>query len=605
MAHAGPEARETVGGRISESTIREIRDKADIVSVVGETVSLSRSGSSFRGLCPFHREKTPSFFVHPSRQIFHCFGCGEGGSVYHFLMKARSLTFAEAVEWLGERYDVPVRYEDGAPRRKPGDDLYRILDLAARTYRGLLADSPGGKAARDFLRRRGVVPEAEQEFVLGYGGQGKELLAALEREKVDPERAVRAGLLMPREGGGYRERFRGRVIFPVTDSRGRVCGFGARALDDATPKYLNSPESEVYRKSSLLYGLFQALRPIRENGKVVVVEGYMDLIGLWQRGIRHVTATCGTSLTESHARVLKRLSDTVILFFDGDVAGKRSAVRAGGPLYAAGVSPLVLFPPKGMDPDDWAKEASGGELAEKIDRAEPLMEYIERAAARKYDLTQIAGKLSYLGLMGKYLPWITDAAEERLYVQRVARATGLPEETVLARLRGIRRPEPAPAPAAAPKSGSANPQEELLLALLCREPSLVRDVLREGLGELVEGKGLREIVSLLARQDETAGAPEIAAALDAAENEEVRGLLTEGILRAEATAGEPRRLYADVALGLRIRALVREIARLGEEYKDACAAGDEDRAREALKAQMAAKREKERRERERNDVSAR
>jgi len=210
-----------VGGRISESTIREIREKADIVAIVSETVSLARSGSSFRGLCPFHREKTPSFFVHPSRQAFKCFGCGEGGSVFHFLMKARNLSFAEAVEEVGDRYGVAIQYEKGPPSKRPGEDLYRILRLAAETYRELLRSAPSGKQAREFLGRRGVTKEAEQEFFLGYGGQGKDLLSLLAREGIDPGRAAQAGLLFPKEGGGYRERFRGRVLFPVSDARGR------------------------------------------------------------------------------------------------------------------------------------------------------------------------------------------------------------------------------------------------------------------------------------------------------------------------------------------------------------------------------------------------
>ncbi|HEU5360125.1 MAG TPA: CHC2 zinc finger domain-containing protein, partial [Candidatus Deferrimicrobiaceae bacterium] len=260
-----------MGGRISESTLREIRDRADIVEVVSETVRLSRSGASFRGLCPFHREKTPSFFVHPAKQIFHCFGCGEGGSVFHFQMKARNLSFAESVEDLGDRYGISIRYERGPAPERPQEDLYRILQVASGTYRELLRSSPGGKGAREFLRRRGITPEAEQEFSLGYGGGGKDLLGALAREGIDPARAEAAGLLLPREGGGHRERFRGRVIFPIADARGRICGFGARAVDDALPKYLNSPESQVYRKSSLLYGLYQALPAVRRERKVLVV----------------------------------------------------------------------------------------------------------------------------------------------------------------------------------------------------------------------------------------------------------------------------------------------------------------------------------------------
>src|SRR3990172_8940924 len=521
-SEAGPD----LVGRISESTLREIRDRADIVEVVSETVRLSRSGASFRGLCPFHREKTPSFFVHPAKQIFHCFGCWEGGSVFHFLMKARSLSFGEAVEDLAERYGVSIRYEKGPAPERPQEDLYRILQAASETYRELLRSSPAGVGAREFLRRRGITPEAEQEFFLGYGGGGKDLLGALAREGVDPARAEAAGLLVSREGGGYRERFRGRVIFPIADARGRICGFGARAIDDTVPKYLNSPESQVYHKSSVLYGLHQALPSIRRERKVLVVEGYMDLIGLWQKGVKNVVATCGTSLTESHARALKRMSEAVILLFDGDVAGKRSAVRAGGPLYATGVSPLVLFPPKGMDPDDWAKETSLEELSDRIARAIPLMEYIERAAARKYDLSQISGKLSYLQLMGKYLPWITDVAEERMYIQRVAKAAGIPEETVTSRLRGKRAAAPPDTAGIPPRASSSRPEEDLLLGLLSRDPSLIQDIRRDGVEGLLEGEAAREAVGRMGRLAAGGDRPDPPSGLDEAGGGEGRQRLS-------------------------------------------------------------------------------
>ena len=568
-------------GRISESTLREIRDRADIVEVVSETVRLSRSGASFRGLCPFHREKTPSFFVHPAKQIFHCFGCGEGGSVFHFLMKARSLSFGEAVEDLAERYGVSIRYEKGPAPERPQEDLYRILQAASETYRELLRSSPAGVGAREFLRRRGITPEAEQEFFLGYGGGGKDLLGALAREGVDPARAEAAGLLVSREGGGYRERFRGRVIFPIADARGRICGFGARAIDDTVPKYLNSPESQVYHKSSVLYGLHQALPSIRRERKVLVVEGYMDLIGMWQKGVKNVVATCGTSLTESHARALKRMSEAVILLFDGDVAGKRSAVRAGGPLYATGVSPLVLFPPKGMDPDDWAKETALEELSDRIARAIPLMEYIERAAARKYDLSQISGKLSYLQLMGKYLPWITDVAEERMYIQRVAKATGLPEETVTSRLRGKRAAAPTDTPGIPPRASSSRPEEDLLLGLLSRDPSLIQDIRRDGVEGLLEGEAAREAVERMGRLAAADDRPDLLSVLNEAVGEEVRQRLSEQILRADMPAGEARRIYPEVVLGLRIRKARHELARLRAEIDSS-----PEKTAEALFARM-------------------
>ncbi len=553
-----------MGGRISESTLREIRERTDIVEVVSDAVRLSRSGASFRGLCPFHREKTPSFFVHPAKQIFHCFGCGEGGSVFHFLMKTRNLSFAEAVEDLGDRYGIPIRYERGPAPERPQEDLYKILQTASEIYRELLRSSPAGTGAREFLRRRGISPEAGQEFFLGYGGGGNDLLAALSRKGFDPARAEAAGLVVSREGGGYRERFRGRVIFPIADARGRICGFGARALGDSVPKYINSPESQVYRKSAVLYGLHQALPSIRRERKLLVVEGYMDLIGLWQKGVRNVVATCGTSLTESHARALKRMAEDIILLFDGDVAGKRSAVRAGGPLYAAGVSPLVLFPPKGMDPDDWAKGTSPEELVDRIARAMPLMEYIERAAARKYDLSRIAGKLSYLQLMGKYLPWITDAAEQRIYVQRVAAAAGLPEDTVLERVRG--KPSGGAAPSGIPpRAATSRPEEDLLLALLSRDPSLFEDIRRDGVDALLEGETAREVLDRLSRRTASNEDATLRAVLDEAVGDEVRRRLSEQILRENLPPGEARRIYPEVVLALRIRKMRKELGRLRAE----------------------------------------
>lgn len=588
-----------MSGRISESTLREIRDRADIVEVVSETVRLSRSGASFRGLCPFHREKTPSFFVHPAKQIFHCFGCGEGGSVFHFLMKARNLSFSEAVEDLGERCGVEVRYEKGPAPERPQEDLYRILRTAAEAYRDLLRKSPAGKVAREFLRRRGISPEAEQEFFLGYGGGGSDLIDALAREGIDPARAEAAGLLMPREGGGYRERFRGRAMFPVADARGRICGFGARALDDATPKYLNSPESQVFRKSTLLYGLHQAFPSIRRERKVVVVEGYMDLIGLWQKGVRNVVATCGTSLTEAHARAVKRTGGTVILFYDGDIAGKRSSVRAGGPLYAAGVSPLVLFPPKGMDPDDWAKEATTEELFDRIGRAVPLMEYIERAAARKYDLSQIAGKLAYLELMGKYLAWITDPAEERMYVQRMAAATGLPEETVLERQRAGKTTDAPASPGMPPRPSSPRPEEDLLLGLLFRDPSLIEEVRREGVESLLEGEEVREAVTALCRLPIPGDGSELLPLLSDEAGNGARRRMSEQILRADMSPEEARRIFPEVVMGLRIRNAQREEARLQAEI---ASARDEASKRRLFAEMISVRNERERLEQKRRSL---
>ncbi|MGE5248265.1 MAG: DNA primase [Verrucomicrobiota bacterium] len=581
-----------MGGRIAESTIREVRDRADIVEVVSETVPLNRAGANFRGLCPFHREKTPSFFVHPTRQAFKCFGCGEGGSVFHFLMKARNLSFADAVEELAGRYGVTVRYEGGAPRARPGEDLYAILRLASDSYRGLLS-SPAGKAGREFLRRRGVTPEAEREFALGWSGLGGELLAALKAAGVEPARAEAAGLLVA-SGAGYRERFRGRVLFPIADARGRICGFGGRAVDDAVPKYLNSPESEVYRKSALLYGLHQALPAIRGEGRVVVVEGYMDLIALWQRGFRSVVATCGTALTETHARTLKRLSENVILFYDGDLAGKTAAIRSGGPLYAAGVSPKVLFPPKGMDPDDWAKTVPAEELGSRIAGASPLVEYVERGVSRKYDLATISGKLSYVRVMEKYLRWVADPAERELYVQRVAQTAGLPVETIHRQLGGPARM--APAEDTAPARKDPLVQESRLLQLLVACPALALEARRDGVAELLTGEDARETLACLAALADRDAEGDAAALLSEALPVPVRSRLSAEIVRADLSPEEARKRFPAAVLDLRIRGRQREIDDLQERIK--VAEGEQERAH-LFSRVLNAKKEKERLESER------
>jgi DNA primase len=584
-----------VGGRISEATIREVRDRADIVEVISETVPLSRAGASHRGLCPFHREKTPSFYVNPARQAYKCFGCGEGGSVFQFLMKTRNLSFADAVEELAERYGVTVRYEGGRPQARPREDLYGILRLASEVYRGLLG-APAGKAGREFLKRRGVTPEAEREFALGWAGFGGELAAALGKAGIDPARAQEAGLLIP-SGQGHRERFRGRVLFPIADARGRICGFGGRAIDDAVPKYLNSPESDLYRKSALLYGLHHALPSIRKDGRVVVVEGYMDLIGLWQKGIRSVVATCGTALTEIHARTLKRLSENVILFYDGDLAGKTAAVRAGGPLYAAGVSPRILFPPKGMDPDDWAKAAPAGELEGRIEGAEPLMEYIDRGVSRKLDLESISGKLAYVKKMEKYLRWIRDPAERELYVQRVAQRTGIPAGTIHRQLGAKEGPQaPSPAQDAADPARDPFPEESRFLQLLASDPGLAREAREEGAGALLSGGDARELLDRLAAFAERDPSGDAATLLAEPLPDAVRNRLSAEIVRADFPAGDARRMYPAALRALRRRAKRREIESLQERMRSE---PDEGERNSIFERVLAAKKEMERLESER------
>jgi len=416
--------------RISEATIADVRNAAGIVDVVSQFLSLTRLGSSFRGPCPFHREKTPSFFVHPGKGIFKCFACGESGGAIQFVMKINGLDFPEAVELLANQHGITVKYEgrSNAPSIDPG--IFRALEIATGLFERALHDpsNPGAVKALAYLSKRGISTDTMRLFRIGYSG-GFNLLSALSKEGISPETAEKAGLMYKRSG--WTPRFEDRVMFPVLNSKDQTCGFGARIVVSGTgPKYTNSQDGPAYRKGNLLYGLKHAAQGISSEKRVLVVEGYMDLLGLWEKGVRNAVATCGTALTEQHARILRRLSDNVVLFFDGDSAGIKSAVRSGGVLYAAGISPHALIPPDGKDPDDWAKELDPGQLKKETGSPVPLLQIIEGIAAKGFDLSSPGGKTGYVNLLARYLRWVNDPVERTSWTQFIARKTGFSESIV-------------------------------------------------------------------------------------------------------------------------------------------------------------------------------
>ncbi|NIR60506.1 MAG: DNA primase, partial [Gammaproteobacteria bacterium] len=337
-----------MSGRISDDKIEEIRDRTDMVQLVSSYVSLKRSGVNHFGLCPFHSEKSPSFSVNSARQRYHCFGCGEDGDAFSFLMKMEGLSFPEAIRTLGERVGVVVEEERPDPeaerRRRERETLHRINETVADFYHRILMKSPEGEPARRYLKGRGYDGTIAARFQLGYAPEGWETLAGfLDREGVEAERARVLGLIRPgKDGRSDYDLFRGRLIFPIDGKGGRVAAFGGRTLGDGQPKYINSPESPVYHKSRVLYGMDRSREAIRRAGEVIVVEGYFDLLALYRAGIENVVATCGTALTEDHARMIRRYADTVRLLFDQDEAGRTATFRAMEALLPAGLSVSVV-----------------------------------------------------------------------------------------------------------------------------------------------------------------------------------------------------------------------------------------------------------------------
>jgi DNA primase len=387
---------------ISQSTITQVRERADILQVIGEAVpSLKRHGRSFTGLCPFHKEKTPSFHVSPDRGFFHCFGCKESGSVIDFVMKHEGATFPEAVRSLAERFNIQVE-EDNAPgaaeaerARRQKDELYAAMSVAATFYERQLRDHEHKDHALAELARRGLafgkdatMDEALTAFRMGYAPAGWDGLAVyLRQQGVSPIAAETVGLLVPRSAGaGHYDRFRHRLMFAVTDMQGRVVAFSGRALaplpgdardpGDKPAKYINSPESPIYTKGALLFGLFQARHAIRQEEEAIVVEGNFDVVSLHARGIANVVAPLGTAFTHEQAKLLKRFSSRVVLLFDGDAAGQKAVKASRAPARDAGLVTKVASLPEGTDPDELVRKKGTQALGDVLSTAKGMLEYL-------------------------------------------------------------------------------------------------------------------------------------------------------------------------------------------------------------------------------------
>ncbi len=383
--------------RIRDASVREAVDAADMVEVVSARTQLRRSGARFVGLCPFHDEKTPSFSVNPQDKLFYCFGCGKGGDVISFVRETEQLDFAQAVEWLAERYRVTLEYEESSPERDAErsrrERLLALLDQAAAFYARCLWDSPRGEAAREYLRGRGLGEEVCREYRLGLAPGGT-TLARKAREKGFSAEELRAAGLVNRRGNDY---FSGRLLFPLSDARGRVRGFQARKLREDDPlraKYVNSPEGELFRKGDLLYGLDRARAAITKQQQAIVVEGNPDVLALHQAGLEPVVAPMGTALTERQLRELSRLTHKVYLCFDGDAAGEAAALRGMELAAAQGFDVRVVTLPPGTDPDDEAER-----FDERLAGAESYLGYrvrleIERAPDRQEAFMRVREALS-------------------------------------------------------------------------------------------------------------------------------------------------------------------------------------------------------------------
>ncbi len=420
----------------NEDVLGEVRAKSDIVEVISEYVALKQAGKTYKGLCPFHSEKTPSFVVSPEKQLFHCFGCGAGGDVFSFVMKAENLGFAEAARLLADRAGISIREEseEAHEARERRRALYEANEAACEYYQHVLTESPEASEARAYVRRRGLSEQTVRKFRLGYALPSWDaLLKALTKKGVPREALFDAGLVAQGKepDSGY-DRFRARLVFPICDTSGRVMGFGGRVLDDSVPKYLNSPETAVFKKGRNLYGLHLAKDAIRRDSAAVIVEGYMDAITAHQHGFDHVVASLGTALTEEQARALRCYASQVVIAYDADAAGAAATVRGMEILAAARLDVRVASLPAGEDPDSTLRRGGREALLQVLRAARPLVDYKLHLAISSSDCTTTEGKVSAARGAARVLATIRSAVERSEYTRKVASEIGV-EPGALAR----------------------------------------------------------------------------------------------------------------------------------------------------------------------------
>ncbi len=463
-----------MAGRIPQQFIDDLMARVDIVEVIDARVPLRKAGSNYTARCPFHDEKSPSFTVSSEKQFYHCFGCGAHGTAIGFLMEYERMGFVEAVHDLAARagMQVPQTASDSVAVDK-GKDLYELLVQASVFYRGQLREHSQARRATDYLKGRGLSSEIAAEFDIGFAPPGWDnLLRAQGGVPASQARLAEAGLLIEKEGGGYYDRFRDRIMFPIRDARGRVIGFGGRVLGEDTPKYLNSPETPVFHKGRELYGLYEARKASRQLDRLLVVEGYMDVVALAQFGIRNAVATLGTAITRDHLERIFRVVPEVVFCFDGDRAGRDAAWRAvqnALPMMSDGRTARFMFLPEGDDPDTLIRKEGQGGFEARIENSVPLSVFFYTTLTKQADISSMDGRARLVELVRPQLSNVPEGAFKHMMMVRLAEVARMDAVALTGIVGGGKAESRAPRrPAAMParQVGSRSPVRTAIERLL-------------------------------------------------------------------------------------------------------------------------------------------
>jgi DNA primase len=490
-----------MAGRIPSQFIDELLNRVDIVEVIDSRVALKKAGREYSACCPFHNEKTPSFTVSPAKQFYHCFGCGAHGSAISFLMEYERLEFVDAIEELASMVGMTVPREATGAQHKASRDLYDVLEQASQFYSEQLRQHTNAEKAVEYLKQRGLSGEIAATFGIGYAPPGWDnLLRHLSAKNVTEKQMLTAGLLIAKQGGGHYDRFRDRIIFPIRDRRGRVIAFGGRALGDDTPKYLNSPETEVFHKGKELYGFFEARKYSQDLQRLIVVEGYMDAVSLSQFGIKNVVATLGTATTKDHLDKLFRVVPEVIFCFDGDRAGRQAAWRAlenSLSLMGEGRQIKFMFLPEGEDPDTVVRQEGESGFHQRLQQAQAFSNFFYESLSKTIELNTIDGRSFLVEKVKPYLLKLPDGVFRHMMINKLSEISHVDPEKLSTLIfsvnaSSVRKQQ------VEPKSFKASGPTPIrkLVRLLLEMPSLAQEIKVEEIRELDE-RGIPFLIELI------------------------------------------------------------------------------------------------------------
>jgi DNA primase len=575
---------EIVSQFIPDETIREIRERCGIVEVVSDYVSLKKVGVNHKGLCPFHSEKTPSFFVNEARKFFHCFGCGASGDVFAFLMKLERLSFQESVRVIAKKCGISIPEKKLSPRdrdRLSEQARYlRINELMARHYHELLLHDKRAERARQYLEHRGLSPETIREHWLGFApDEWDTAVSFVGSQGISLAEAGRLGLIIEKGSGRYYDRFRNRIMFPILNVARHVIGFGGRVIDAGEPKYLNSPESPLFRKGHSLYGLHAAHTHIQQQAVAIVVEGYLDALSLQQAGIKNAVAALGTALTDHQISLLRRYTANIIMVFDGDPSGEKAMVRSLEPFLKQGLAPRMILLPRGDDPDSFVRRQGAEAFTLKIATADYLADFVVERIIQRHNIATPQGKVAACDELIPLLEQLSDALVRDLYIQKVARRINIEEERLRSRMEAARKAQPQVRPSVATKhpredaAAATLAAEKMIIQLMLSSPQAIDVVSKASILEEFSDEGLRGLAILLDTVYRQHGELNLPLLMEAITRQDWRQRVMESCF-AEALTGDALKMLEDCIRDIRLKKNSQQLEAVNNLLKQAEASHD-------------------------------